>query len=68
MEKKQPTIKKLNQFERASLACFLVLFLASVGMTVYGHIVQTDTLFWQFTLVSLISMMAGFLYGVNRTK
>ncbi|GEM_PF-6861485 len=68
MEKKQPTVKKLNHFERAGLACFLVLFLASVGMTSYGQITHTDSLFWEFTLVSLGSMMGGFLYGVNRTK
>jgi len=68
MSEKKPNVQKLTGIERASLACFLVLFLASVGMTAYGFITQTDSLFWQFTLASLISMMAGYLYGSNRPK
>ena len=76
MSDKDPTVKTYNAFERAALACFLVLFLASVGMvTYYGVISATnpdvdfmDSIFWQFTITALISMMAGFLFGVNRSK
>lgn len=76
MEKKRARVKRLSTLERAALACFLVLFLTSVGMIAYYAIVSVansevdfmDSLFWQFMLTSLISMMGGFLYGVNRTK
>jgi len=76
MQKRKPRAQRLSGFERAALACFLVLFLTSVGMVTYYTIVSIsnpevdfmDSLFWQFMLTSLISMMAGFLYGANRTK
>jgi len=75
MEKRRARVKKLSGLERGALACFLVLFLTSVGMVTYYSIVSIsnpevdfmDGLFWQFMLTSLISMMAGFLYGVNRS-
>ena len=76
MSDKDPTIKTYNTLERAALACFLVLFLVSVVMVAYYGIISTinpdvnfmDSVFWQFTLTALISMMAGFLFGVNRPK
>jgi len=68
MEGSKPRVKRLTAIERTGLACFLVAFLASIGMIGYAQVTTTDSLFWQFLLTSLISMMAGFLYGVNRSK
>jgi len=68
MEKRKPRVKKLSALERSALACFLAAFLGSLGMIAYLHIVESDSLFWQFFLTSLFSMMAGFLYGSNRSK
>jgi len=76
MVKRRPRVKKVNEFERAALACFLILFLTCIGMISYYSIIAAndpdvnleDSIFWQFTLTALISMMAGFLYGVNRAK
>jgi len=76
MVDRDPTVKTYNSLERAALACFLVLFLTSVGMITYYGVISTtnsdvnfmDSIFWQFTLTALMSMMAGFLFGVNRSK
>ena len=68
MQKRKPRTQKLSGIERAALACFLAAFLASLGMLAYSQIMILESLVWQFLLTSLISMMAGFLYGANRTK
>jgi len=68
MKKKKHRVTKLSALERAALACFLAAFLGSLGMIGYSDVVGGDSLFWKFLLTSLISMMAGFLYGINKSK
>lgn len=68
MSDKQPIVKQLTVYERISIAIFLVLTLGSFVMMIVSFFAEKDSKIWEILLASLIAMMAGFLYGVNRTK
>lgn len=68
MSDKPPVVKQLTVYERISIAIFLVLTLGSFVMMIVSFFAGKDSKIWEIMLASLISMMAGFLYGVNRTK
>jgi len=65
---KPPVEKQLTVYERISITIFLVLTLGSFVMMIISFFSEKDSKIWEIMLASLISMMAGFLYGVNRTK
>ena len=68
MSDKPPVEKQLTVYERISITIFLVLTLGSFVMMIISFFSEKDSKIWEIMLASLISMMAGFLYGVNRTK
>lgn len=67
-DEKIPIVKHLSIYERISVAIYLVLTLGSFAMMIVSSFTHQSAAIWYGLLASLISMMAGFLYGVNRPK
>jgi len=71
MAGKKRTSRKLPIQERIIIACFLILFLTTLGVVVYASVSGNpveNLNFWQGLLYSIITGVIGYLFGANRRR